>query len=51
MLDEDEMTAESMKKEIFELFENKETYVAAMENASTGDGVEAVMTQIRVLMR
>ena len=51
VLDEDEMTAESMKKEIFELYENKEKYVSAMENASTGDGVEAVMTQIRVLMR
>mgnify|MGYP003292108989 CR=1 FL=1 len=51
VLDEDEMTAESMKAEIFELYENREKYVAAMENASTGDGVEAVMTQIRVLMR
>ena len=51
VLDEDEMTAESMKKEIFELYENKEKYVSAMENAATGDGVEAVMTQIRVLMR
>lgn len=51
VLDEDEMTAESMKKEIFELFENKEKYVSAMENAATGDGVEAVMTQIKVLMR
>ena len=51
VLDEDEMTAESMKKEIFELFANKEKYVSAMENASTGDGVEAVMTQIKVLMK
>ncbi|MBQ2924228.1 MAG: UDP-N-acetylglucosamine--N-acetylmuramyl-(pentapeptide) pyrophosphoryl-undecaprenol N-acetylglucosamine transferase, partial [Anaerotignum sp.] len=51
VLDEDEMTAESMKKEIFALYENKETYISAMENAATGDGVEAVMTQIRVLMR
>ena len=51
VLDEDEMTAESMKKEIFELYENKEKYISAMENAATGDGVEAVMTQIRVLMR
>ena len=51
VLDEDEMTAESMKKEIFELFENKERYVSSMENASTGDGVEAVMKQIKALMR
>mgnify|MGYP003306438182 CR=1 FL=1 len=46
VLDEDEMTAESMKKEIFELFENKDKYVAAMENASTGDGVDAVMDRM-----
>ena len=51
VLDEDEMTAESMEKEIFELFENKEKYVSAMENAASGDGVEAVMTQIKALMR
>ena len=51
VLDEDEMTAESMKKEIFELYENKEKYVAAMEHAASGDGVEAVMTQIKALMR
>ena len=50
VLDEDEMTAESMQKEIFALYENKEKYVSAMEHAATGDGVEAVMTQIRVLM-
>ncbi|MBQ9091471.1 MAG: undecaprenyldiphospho-muramoylpentapeptide beta-N-acetylglucosaminyltransferase [Anaerotignum sp.] len=51
VLDEDEMTAESMKAEIFELFENKDKYVTAMENAASGDGVEAVMTQIKALMR
>ena len=51
VLDEDEMTAESMKKEIFELYENKEKYVAAMEHAASGDGVEAVMPQINALMR
>lgn len=51
VLDEDEMTAESMKKEIFELYENKEKYVTAMEHAASGDGVEAVMTQIKALMR
>ena len=51
VLDEDEMTAESMKKEIFELYENREKYVSAMENAASGDGVEAVMTQIKALMR
>ena len=51
VLDEDEMTAESMKAGIFELYENKDKYVAAMEGASVGDGVEAVMTQIRVFMK
>ncbi|MBQ9091187.1 MAG: undecaprenyldiphospho-muramoylpentapeptide beta-N-acetylglucosaminyltransferase [Anaerotignum sp.] len=51
VLDEDEMTAESMKAEIFELYENKDKYVTAMENAASGDGVEAVMTQIKALMR
>ena len=51
VLDEDEMTAESMKKEIFELYENRENYVSAMGNAASGDGVEAVMTQIKVFMR
>ena len=51
VLDEDEMTAESMKAGIFDLYENKDKYVAAMEGASVGDGVEAVMTQIRVFMK
>lgn len=51
VLDEDEMTAVSMQKEIFALYENKDKYVAAMEKSPAGDGVEAVMTQIRALMR
>ena len=51
VLDEDEMTAESMQKEIFELFANKENYTKAMKNAASSDGVEAVMTQIKALMR
>ena len=51
VLDEDEMTAESMKAGIFELYENKDKYVAAMEGAAVGDGVEAVMTQIKVFMK
>lgn len=50
VLQEEEMTAESMKQEIFELYENKEKYVAAMANSTAGDGVEAVMTQIKALM-
>ena len=45
------MTADSMKAGIFELYENRDKYVAAMEGASVGDGVEAVMTQIRVFMK
>lgn len=51
VLDEDEMTAESMQKEIFALYENKDQYITAMEQAASGDGVEAVMTQIRALLR
>ena len=50
VLDEDEMTAETMKKEIFALYENKDKYVAAMEKSLAGDGVAAVMTQIKALM-
>ena len=51
VLDEDEMTPISMQKEIFALYENKDKYVAAMEKSHAGDGVEAVMTQIKALMR
>ena len=51
VLDEDEMTAETMKKEIFALYENKDKYVAAMEKSPAGDGIAAVMTQIKALMR
>lgn len=51
VLDEDEMTPASMQKEIFALYENKDKYVAAMEKSHAGDGVEAVMTQIKALMR
>ena len=50
VLDEDEMTGESMKKEIFALYENREKYVSAMKHAAAADGVEAVMMQIKVLM-
>ncbi len=51
VLDEDEMTPASMQKEIFALYENKDKYVVAMEKSPAGDGVEAVMTQIKALMR
>lgn len=51
VLDEDEMTPASMQKGIFSLYENKDKYVAAMEKSCAGDGVEAVMTQIKALMR
>ena len=50
VLDEDEMTAETMQAEILALYENKDKYVAAMANSAAGDGVEAVMKQIKVLM-
>lgn len=51
VLDEDEMTAESMKKEIFALYENRESYIDAMKKSHAGSGVTAVMTQIKALMR
>lgn len=51
VLDEDEMTPASMQKEIFALYDNKDKYVVAMEKSPAGDGVEAVMTQIKALMR
>ncbi len=51
VLDEDEMTAESMKKEIFALYENRESYIDAMKKSHAGSGVAAVMTQIKALMR
>lgn len=51
VLDEDEMTAESMKKEIFALYENRESYIDAMKKSYAGSGVAAVMTQIKALMR
>lgn len=50
VLDEDEMTAETMKREIFALYENKDQYVAAMKKSHAGSGVEAVMRQIQVFM-
>lgn len=51
VLEEEEMTPETMKAEIFTLYENKERYVAAMEKSHAGNGVEAVMRQIQVFMR
>ena len=51
VLDEDAMTAESMKKEIFALYENRDSYVRAMEKSTGGNGVAAVMTQIQALLR
>lgn len=32
------------------MYENKEKYVVAMEKSPAGDGVAAVMTQIKALM-
>ncbi len=51
VLQEEEMTAETLKKEISALYENRDSYIAAMENSNARGGTEAVMTQIRVLMR
>lgn len=51
VLDEDALTPETMQRELFALYENRETYVAAMENSRGGNGVDAVMTQIKALMR
>lgn len=46
VLDEDEMTPESMEASVRALFENKDTYIHAMEQASAVSGVDAVMAQI-----
>ncbi len=51
VLEEEQMTAESMRKEIFALYENKDQYIAAMEKSPAGDGTVAVLTQIRALLR
>ena len=51
VLDEEEMTAERMKAEIFALYEKRADYVAAMAKSNAGDGVEAVMRQIKVFMK
>ena len=51
VLDEEEMTAERMKAEIFALYEKRADYVAAMAESDAGDGVEAVMRQIKVFMK
>ncbi len=50
VLQEEEMTGETMKREIFALYHKKEDYIAAMEQSHAADGVEAVMRQIKVLM-
>lgn len=50
VLREEEMTRETMKREIFALYHKKEDYIAAMEQSHAADGVEAVMRQIKVLM-
>ncbi|MDO4531909.1 MAG: undecaprenyldiphospho-muramoylpentapeptide beta-N-acetylglucosaminyltransferase [Bacillota bacterium] len=51
VLNEEEMTAETMKAEIFDLYENRGRYVSAMEESNADGGVEAVMTQIKVFMK
>ncbi len=51
VLDEEEMTAERMKAEIFALYEKRADYVAAMAESNARDGVEAVMRQIKVFMK
>lgn len=46
VLDEEEMTPESLTKAIFEVYENRGKYRTAMENSELNDGVLAVMRLI-----
>ena len=47
VLPEEDMTPETMERSVRELFENREKYIQAMEQAGQVSGVEAVMAQIR----
>ena len=50
VLEEENMTAETLKKEIAALYVNREQHIAAMRQSNAAGGTEAVMRQIRVLM-
>lgn len=47
VLPEEEMTAESMKENIFTLYEKRDSYIQAMEKSGFTDGIASVMEQIK----
>lgn len=47
VLEEEELTRESLISHIYELYENRETYKTAMQTAMDTSGTEKVMEQIR----
>lgn len=49
VLQEEELTAERLQKEIRALYENREGYIAAMRQSDAKDGTAAVMAQILAL--
>lgn len=47
MLDEDTMSKEDFVKAVYDLFENRDKYVAAMESSNQSDAVRSVMELIK----
>lgn len=50
VLQEENLTAETLIQEIMELYENRQVYIDTMEKCRTKDGLQAVMQQIRRVM-
>lgn len=51
VLREEDLTPAAMRENILALHENRGKYTEAMKNSNAADGAEAVMTQIKCLMR
>lgn len=51
VLREEDLTPATMRENILALYENRKEYTEAMKNSNAADGAEAVMTQIKCLMR
>lgn len=51
VLREEDLTPAAMRENILALHENRGKYTEAMKNCNAADGAEAVMTQIKCLMR
>ncbi len=50
VLQEEDLTAETLINEIMALYENRQVYIDTMEKCRTKDGLQAVMQQIRRVM-